>query len=311
MMTNDNLLQGIIEDLIHDFLYRFFPADFPNFDLTQPILFLDKELTQIMPESENGHRRIDKLIQLALKTGEKEHILVHSEMQGYRHENYEKREFIYYYRLYDRFSLPIATLAIFTDSDPDYEPNCYKIELMGTKLTYEFPTYKVLKMDPEALAASENLFDVVLLTVYWAIKAKRKEVTEEDLLDLKTDLIRRLLERNIDKTRIRKLLLFIKAYIRFEKEEISLKFERNYEELLKIKGPMGVEEILIMQAEERGISIGEKRGEERGISIGEERGEERGIKKERTQAEKEKFEYRKSVILKMRSEGFSIEKSPI
>jgi predicted transposase YdaD len=163
-------------------------------------------------------------------------------------------------------------------------------------MTYKYPTYKVLKQDPEVLAASDNLFDAVILTTYWAIKQKRKELGEEELLDLKTDLIRRLLQKNVDKMRIRKLLLFIKAYIRFEKPEITLKFEQNYEELLKINGPMGVEEILIRQAKDEGYQLGEEKGMEK------------GRQEERTQAEKEKHALLKGTIDNMRAEGFSIDK---
>ena len=160
-----------------------------------------------------------------MKDGSGRLILIHPEVQGYRHQNYEEREFIYFYRLYDRFKLPIATLVIFTDTDPNYEPNCFTYSFLGTEMRYEYPTYKVLNQSPDELANSSNLFDAAILTTYWAIKLKRNELTEEALLELKIDLMRRLLKRDVDKTRIRKLLRFIKAYIRFEKPEINLKFE--------------------------------------------------------------------------------------
>ncbi len=90
------------------------------------------------------------------------------------------------------------------------------------------------------------------------------------------------------------------AYIRFEKPEISLKSEQNYEELLKINGPMGVEEILVRQAKEEGYQLGEEKGMEKG--------EEKGRQEERTQAEKEKHDLLKGTITNMRKEGFSIDK---
>ena len=299
-MTNDELWKGIIEDLDIEFLTKFFPDDLHLFDLSKPIVFLDKELSQIMPESEDSGRNIDKLLQITLKGGGERLILIHPEVQGYRHENYEEREFIYYYRLYDRFKLPIATLVIFTDTDPNYEPNCYNFTFIGTEIRYKYPTFKVLKQSPEALANSTNLFDSVILATYWAIKLKRKELTEEALLDLKTNLMRRLLEKNVDKIRIRKLLRFIKAYIRFEKPEISLKFEQNYEELLKIDSPMGVDEILNKQAKEEGIALGFEKGIEKGI--------EKGRKEALSEAEIKQHILLKSVIANMRNESFSIEK---
>jgi hypothetical protein len=291
-MTNDELWKGIIEDLIMEFLEKFYAHDLHLFDFSKPILFLDKELSQILPESEQGSRNIDKLIQISLIGGGERYILIHPEVHGYRHEYYEEREFIYYYRLFDRFKLPIGTLAIFTDTDPNYEPNCYRTSFLGTEMTYKYPTYKVLNQDPSVLAASDNLFDAVILTTYWAIKRKRNELSEEELLDLKLDLMRRLLAKNVDKTRIRKLLRFIKAYIRFEKPEINRIFEENYEELLKIDKPMGVDEILNKQAKEEGIAIGM----------------EKGIEKGRTEAEIIHHNMLKSVVANMRNEGFSVSK---
>ena len=93
-MTNDELLKGIIEDLDIEFLTKFFADDLHLFDLSKPIVFLDKELAQIMPESEDSGRAIDKLMQVTLKDGNQKLLLVHPEFQGYRHKNYEEREFI-------------------------------------------------------------------------------------------------------------------------------------------------------------------------------------------------------------------------
>ena len=239
-MTNDELWKGIIEDLDTEFLVKFFPDALHLFDLTKPIVFLDKELSQIMPDSKDSGRDIDKLLQVSLKGGGNRLILVHPEVQGYKHIDFAEREFIYFYRLYDRFKLPIVTLVIFTDTNPQYEPASYLYSFLGTEITYKYRTYKVINQSPELLAASENPFDAVLLTAYWAIQHKRKKLSEADLADLKIDLMRRLLLNAVDKIRIRKLLRFIKAYVRFEKPEIARKFEKNYLELLKIDEPMCV-----------------------------------------------------------------------
>ena len=289
-MTNDELWKGIIEDLDIEFLHKFFADSIHLFDLTKPIIFLDKELSQIMPESEDSGRSVDKLLQVSLKTGYNQLILIHPEVQGYRHENYAEREFIYFYRLYDRFKMPIVTLVIFTDSELNYEPSFYSYSFLGTEILYKYRTYKVMKQSAESLASSDNPFDAVILTAYWAIERKREKLSEEDLADLKIDLMRRLLTSNYDKNRIRKLLVFIKTYLRFEKPENILKFEENYLELLKIDKPMGVIEILAKQAKEEiaTIQTQAKHAQEQIIA----------------QAEKEK----KIAVSNLRKEGFSTEK---
>ena len=299
-MTNDELWKGIIEDLDIEFLHKFFADSIHLFDLTKPIIFLDKELSQIMPESEDSGRSIDKLLQVSLKTGDNQLILIHPEVQGYRHENYAEREFIYFYRLYDRFKIPIVTLVIFTDSELNYEPSYYSYSFLGTEILYKYRTYKVMKQSAEALAASDNPFDAVILTAYWAIERKREKLSEEDLADLKIDLMRRLLVSNYDKKRIRKLLVFIKTYLRFEKPEIILSFEENYLELLKIDKPMGVVEILIKQAKEEtaAVQIQAKQAKEEAAAV----------QIQAKQAKEEATAQTKIAVSNLRKEGFSTEK---
>ena len=279
MQTNDELWKGIIEDLPNAFIKRFFKDAEHLIDFTQPIVFLDKELSQIMPESEDIPRRVDKLLQVTLKGGEKQLILIHAEVQGYWHTDYEEREFIYYYRLYDRFKMKIATLVIFTDSNKGYKPSVYHTEFFGTEVTYKYRVCKIMELNPSELAASNNLFDAVLLTTYWAIQQKRKEVTEEDLVVLRLDLIRRLLAKKVAKPLITNLLIFLKQYIRFEKPNISAIFEQNYDELIKIDKPMGVIEIVIKQK----------------------------VEEVRSQAEKEKYENTRKTIAHMRNKGLTLD----
>ena len=49
-------------------------------------------------------------------------IYIHSEVQGYGEKKYNKRHFIYFYRLFDRFDDNIATITILTDANPNYKP---------------------------------------------------------------------------------------------------------------------------------------------------------------------------------------------
>ena len=72
----------------------------------------------------------------------------------------------------------------------------------------------------------------------------RKEITEEDLSRFTLNLIRRLLARKIPSRLIRRLLLFIKGYVRFDTKQISTNFEKDYEKIIKINNTMGIEEVV-------------------------------------------------------------------
>jgi hypothetical protein len=76
-------------------------------------------------------------------------------------------------------------------------------------------------------------------------------LTEENVADLKIDLMRRLLAKNVDRNKIRRLFDFISQYVRFEKPEIAATFERKFDDIINLEQNMGITEILIRQAEDR------------------------------------------------------------
>ena len=204
MQTNDELWKGVFEDLATVFIQKFYPDLYPYLDPSRPIEFLDKELAQLSPDSEDGKRAVDKLMKVYLVGMiEPRIIYIHGEVQGYPDVVFDERNFIYFYRLFDRFKGNIAVNVIYTDDNPSYKPSVFNYNCMGTKVLYSFPFCKVMDLDPEQLAHSDNLFDTVLLTAYWAIQRKKNLVSGEDMVGLKIDLMRRLLSKNVDKNKIR------------------------------------------------------------------------------------------------------------
>jgi hypothetical protein len=293
MQTNDELWKGAIEDLPMEFLHKFYPDLYPYIDTNhpKPIEFLDKELARLHGNSDIGRKEVDKLLGVRLRgIKEMQMIYIHVEAQGYGLEAFPERNFTYFYRLIDLRGKNVTMLVILTDDNPKYKPSVYRYDFMGVHLTYEFPIYKVMEQDPNLLAASDNLFDAALLTAYWAIQKKRGKLREEDLVDLKLDLMRRLLYKNVDKKKIRRLFDFINMYVRFEKPEIAATFERQFDEITKIEKNMGITEILIRQAKDEAR-------EEAKIALF----------NARQEARQEARQSRKTTVLNMRRKNFSAE----
>jgi hypothetical protein len=254
MQTNDELWKGALEDFPLEFIQKFYPDLYPHIDLNhpQPIEFLDKELAQLHGNSEIGQKRVDKLMGVHLRGMSQMKLLyIHVEVQGYNDDEFSKRNFIYYYRLFDLYGENITSLAIFTDDNPNYRPSVYELKFMGIELSFKYPIYKIMDENPETLEASDNLLDAAILTAYWAIQKKRGKLTEQGLADLRIDLMRRLFAKEVDKQRMRRLFDFIKQYVRFEKPEIAITFEQKFEDILNIEKNMGITEILIRQANDR------------------------------------------------------------
>jgi len=86
----------------------------------------------------------------------------------------------------------------------------------------------------------------VALVVLMALKTiKAKQVNDEELLDLKINLVRSLLDRNREKSVMRALMTFIKIYVNFSKPETSHIFEKTIQAITNNTTSMGIEELVI------------------------------------------------------------------
>ena len=258
MITNDSLWKGIIEDLLLDFLTFFYPDQI--FNLEKGYDFLDKELEELFPliDAEHKIRRVDKLIKLFDTTGQERWILIHIEVQGYSDQNLPSRMFHYFYRILDRYKMPVTTLVILTDPDPRYNPSEFKYSVVDSNLLYQYRTYKVIEQSQSELEQSDNPFASVILTTLTALKMNKMD--DIGGLELKTALVRKLLQKGFPKSTIRSLLNFVRFYTRSSTEKMNFLFENRVKELTSNYETMGVEEMIIQQAEEKGIEKGIEKG---------------------------------------------------
>ncbi len=261
MKRDDALWKGLIEDLFDDFLRFYFPESVDLFDFNRKFVFLDKELEQLFPQSQDDFNPnyVDKLVKVFTKKGKEEWILIHIEVQGSRDKNFAKRMFTYRYRILDKYDKPITSLAILADKYKSYKPNVYRYELMRNELYYKFNIYKVLDANEKELKQSDNPFAVVVRVVQTALK--KDKLSDNQLFDLKLELVKELLKKNFTKEKIRNLLQFLKLYIRFDNQELINKFETELSIIQNQKTTMGLEEFVLDRerrvGREEGMSIKE------------------------------------------------------
>ncbi|SDK41422.1 conserved hypothetical protein (putative transposase or invertase) [Pedobacter sp. ok626] len=281
---DDELWKGILADVFEDFLRFFFPDADDLFDFKKKFVFLDKEFNRLFPPEEGsaGVRFVDKLVKVYLKDGGSKFILIHVEIQGSKgHEELSSRMFRYFYRAKDKHNVSITAFAILIDDVKSYHPKVYNEEYLGTKLNYEFNTYKLLDQDEEKLRANPNPFAVVALTVLMALK--NKKINDEGLKNIKMDLTRELIKRKLTKVKHEKIMAFLAYYVNFENPEMMIKFEEEVRKLTGKTAPMGVKEILLERRLKEGI--------------------EKGRQLERAKALEEKKEEKKAVARNCKNEG--------
>jgi len=263
MKRNDLLWKGVLEDLFDDFLRFFYPEADKLFDLNKGFEYLDKELDQLFPPDADTYatRYVDKLVKVFTRTGGEEWILVHVEVQGYTDHDFAKRMFQYFNRILDQYDKPITAFAIFADTNKSFHPQYYEREFLGTRVYYSFNTYKIIDQSDAELEASNNPFAMAVLSA--KLSLSRPGLKDQQLFELAYNLAKRLLTKQMPKEKIRKIMTFLRYYLRFENPEISAKFVRELNILTERSTTMGIEELLLDQAKKEG----KKEGVEEGIKV--------------------------------------------
>ena len=251
IISKDTLWKGIIEDLAEEFIQYFFPDLIPSIDWTHPISALDKELEQLFPDNGSKKRHADKLLKITLKDGSENWVLIHAEAQGYNDSKFPERMFQTFYRLFDRYTKRITTLVIYTNKDKNYHFQEYCYQFMGTELTYTFKTFSLVDYPPVLLQKSENVFAIILEAAWYDLYHKQK--TDEERLTEKFILARRLLAMGYTKRKLRRILDFIKYYVKLQQPEKFINFDQK---LFKNKKPMGITEGILSEVKEKGIEQG-------------------------------------------------------
>jgi hypothetical protein len=160
----DSPWKGIIERYFPDLMSFFFPNINTIIDWTRGYEFLDKELQKLMRQAEGGKRLADKLVKVWLHNGDPAILYIHLEVQGQYDKNFPERMFIYYYRFFDYYR-HVISVAILTDDDASWRPQQYQREFAGCKLTFQFPTVKLLDYwgNWKELKQSTNPFAMVVM----------------------------------------------------------------------------------------------------------------------------------------------------
>jgi len=178
-------------------------------------------------------------------------MLIHIEIQGYLDEKFDERMYIYQYRIFDKYKVKTAAIAIFTDNNPNFFPKKYRSRIFDTVIDYQFLAYKLSDKKESDFHNSNNPFSIIMETAWWGLK--KNKLTQGQLFSKKINLYRRLKHQGFSKEQIRNLLTFIKYYIPFENSELNLKFEDKIDEISKNKETMGIREALLNFHEEKGI----------------------------------------------------------
>lgn len=261
----DRPWKEVLQHFFPDFLAFFFPDAHVDIDWRLGYEFLDKELQQIVRDSELGRRYADILVKVWRHGGEEAWVLVHVEVQGQQQAAFAERMYVYNYRLYDRYRRQVASLALLADDQPGWRPQEFSYELWGCRAGLTFPTVKLLdyRLRWSDIEASQNPFATVVMG---HLKAQETRLDPVERKDWKLWLMRRLYRSGYDRQRVLDLFGFIDWVLQLPEPQ-ALDFWQKLQEIEEeqhMHYVTSVERIGI----EKGIEQGMQQGMQQGIQIG-------------------------------------------
>ncbi|MRW83686.1 hypothetical protein GJ698_06215 [Pseudoduganella sp. FT26W] len=106
--------------------------------------FRDKELAGIGFGDSPGGLVADKLVEVSLRDGGVQWVLIHIEVQAQRDGSLARRVLDYNYRIFAEYKQPVASLVLLADDDPVWRPQAFHNSLLGTVMGISFAAAKLL-----------------------------------------------------------------------------------------------------------------------------------------------------------------------
>ena len=276
----DTPWKDAVEHAFPEFIDFYFPDASRQIDWTRGYTFLDKELQKIARDGELGRRYVDKLVRVTTLAGEEDWLCVHIEVQGEVDHDFERRMFVYNYRIFDTYDRPVASLAVLADDDPAWRPDRFGYERLGCRHSLQFPVAKLVDhmTDEAALLRNPNPFALVTAAHLFTRRTRQSPAAR---FDAKRRLVRLLYERDWTRQRILDFFSVLDWMMRLPKELEQRLWQdiENIEGERKVKYVTSVERLAI----ERGLQKGMEEGLEKGMEKGLEKGLEKGREEGRTQ----------------------------
>lgn len=251
----------------------FFPELGAQIDWTKRPRFRDKELAGINLGGKPDGLVADKLVEVALRNGRAQWVLVHVEVQAQRDATLARRVLDYNYRIFTQYAQPVASLVLLADDDPRWLPQAFHNDVLGTVMGISFASAKLMSYAArsEELLASHNPFAWITLA---HLRTQQARHDPAQLYAAKWQLTKLLYQHGWRKQRI--IVLF--KVIDWMMALPELHQQRYWRALLKLEKERKMEWITPLEQSfiDKGWRNGLKKGMEQGIEQGLARGRKEG-----------------------------------
>ncbi|MDR2174620.1 MAG: hypothetical protein LBO82_01620 [Synergistaceae bacterium] len=257
--SHDSFWKDLIERFFYSLLKRALPELYEDADRKAAPRFLDKEFRDVLntanPEIHHGPHFADFVLEVPLKNGDEEWVILHIEAQGRQGGDLAARMYTYKSLIFAHYQKEPAALAIITDRRPADEPAYYSHKRYGTSTDYRYNSLVLMDLDDNALLASDNPIDLVLYAAKFALGTK-KELRKFNFLRKAVELLD---ERGWSAEEKRDLLLFIERIVNMKDEILITKYREILEQENREGRAMYIPLIMrdsAAEIEQRGIEKG-------------------------------------------------------
>jgi len=227
--------------------------------------FRDKELAGIVLGDTPNYLVADKLIEVSLRDGGVQWVLIHVEVQAQHDAALGRRVLDYNYRIFHQYKQPVASLVLLADDNPNWRPNAFHNQILGTTMGISFTTAKLLDYASrsEELETSRNPFALMTLAHLHTQQARHDP---DKLYAAKWHLTRLLYQRRWSKERIITMFKVINWMMtlpqaqqkRYWQTVLQLNKEHQMTDPMKWITPL--EQMFIDDGMKKGVEQGRKEG---------------------------------------------------
>jgi hypothetical protein len=249
-MDHDRAFKELLTTFFAEFVEAFLPEVAKYLD-TSSLDFLDKQaIAHITAESKK--READLVVKARFR-GKETFFLVHVENQSRKEAGFPKRMFRYFYRLLDRYDLPVYPVALFSyDAPRRAEPDRYEVAFPDKAvLDFHYTVIQLNRLSWRAFIQQPN-------PAATALMAKMK-IEPQDRWRVKIECARLMATLKLDPEKAGVIWAFVENYLKLTAEEMQ-QYEREFTKLTPEEQGATME--LMTSWEQKGLQQGLHDGKE-------------------------------------------------
>lgn len=259
MIDHDRLFKELLTSHIREFIELFMP-DVASYLVKESLHLMDKELFTDIP---GLSRQEADLVFKGKFQAEEAFFLLHLEHQATAPAEMAKRMLGYFFRLTEKYQLPVYPVVIYSHQPPKEGAEKYEIIFPDRKvLFFQYRPIVLKKMSWMDYLKNLNPVAAALMSLMG--------VEEKDQWKVKLECLRMVLQLKIDPQRMRFITLFIDNYLQLSGEQLLI-FKRETDKLEQAEKEHFME--LTTSWKEEGKVEGRTEGLRDGILIGRQEGQ--------------------------------------